>query len=165
MKQSGLLIRRDAIFSRDGVYRYVLGRYWDEARLPYVNFICLNPSKAGAEDDDNTSIRVVDYAMQWKLYGSAIITNLYCFAATKPSDMKQAVDPIGPDADYWLRKIAAGAALRIAAWGTNGMFMNRNEAVLKLLPRPLHCLTITQGGHPHHPLRLAKSLTPQLWMP
>lgn len=164
MSQPDLFIRREAVFSPCGLYRYILRRIWDDA-LPYANFICLNPSRANAEIDDNTSVRCVDYTLRWKGYGATCITNMYGFCATDPNEMKRAADPVGPDNDRWLVEIAAGAGIRIAAWGTHATFMERDKAVRRLIAGPLHYLTITKDGHPHHPLRLRKDLTPTLWEP
>lgn len=164
MSQPDLFIRRSAVFSDCGLYRYALWRIWDDS-LPYANFICLNPSQADAERDDNTSVRCVDFTLRWRGYGAACITNAYAFGSTDPKKMKRASDPVGPDNDRWLAEIAAGAGIRIAAWGTHATFMNRNLAVLDLLPKPLHYLTLTKDGHPHHPLRLSGKLTPTLWTP
>lgn len=161
MRQSNLFIRRSAVFSPCRTWRYQLWRHWDESK-PYVNFICLNPSDADEEDDDMTSIRVVDYSQQWG-FGSSVITNLFAFATPKPKMMKQAADPVGPDNDRWLRETARGAGLVVAAWGAHGTFLCRDQAVLRLVNRPLHYLTLTSAGHPHHPLRLPKELTPQRW--
>ncbi len=164
MTQTHLFMRRSAVFSDCGLYRYVLWRRWDDA-LPYANFICLNPSQADAERDDHTSVRCVDYTLRWKGYGATCITNAYAFATSDPKKMKRASDPVGPDNDRWLQEIAAAAGLRVAAWGTHATFMERDKAVRQLITQPLHYLTLTRDGHPHHPLRLSAALTPSLWTP
>lgn len=168
MAQPNLFIQRSADFSPCRTYRYTLWRWWNRS-LPYVQFICLNPSKANEHREDNTSTRCIDYAMSWVYndmrFGGTCITNLQAYCATDPKEMKRADDPTGADNDRWLVEIARGATLRVAAWGAHGTFQDRDKAVLQLLPPPIHCLTLTKGGHPHHPLRLRRNLQPQLWIP
>jgi hypothetical protein len=51
----------------------------------------------------------------------------------------------------------------IAAWGTNGEFMQRDEQVKSLLwNTPLYCLRKTKAGHPEHPLYVPYETTPIL---
>lgn len=165
--QSHLFLERSAEFSPCRKYRYALWRWWNR-QLPYALFICLNPSKADEHREDNTSTRCIDYTMSWDFlgtrYGGTCVANLYGYCATDPEEMKRAEDPVGPDNDRWLRQLSAGAGLRVAAWGTHGTFMNRDKAVIELLPKPLYCLTLTKDGHPHHPLRLSRNLIPRPWI-
>jgi hypothetical protein len=56
----------------------------------------------------------------------------------------------------------------VVAWGAHGTHMGRDKVVYDLLRancggKAIWCLTKTQRGHPHHPLRLAKDLTPIDW--
>lgn len=44
---------KDAIFSEDKIYRYVLIRIWDDY-LPKIIFIGLNPSVADENSSDKT---------------------------------------------------------------------------------------------------------------
>lgn len=157
MSQQNLFMERSAVFSPCRTYRYQLWRRWRPG--PYANFICLNPSDASELIDDNTSIRVVDYADSWG-YGAACVTNLNALCTKHPKVMKRAADPVGPDNDRHILEVAAGAAIHVAAWGTHGPFNNRDVEVAGLLKVQLYCLVLTQGGHPHHPLRLRRDLRP-----
>ena len=65
--------------------------------------------------------------------------------------MKGQAKPIGVDNDRWLVACAREAGIIVAAWGTNGAFLGRDEEALKLLD-DLQCLRKTKGGHPEHPL-------------
>lgn len=138
-------------------YRYQLWRVWDEFK-PYVNFIGLNPSTADEMIDDPTIRRCVVFAKDWG-FGGLYMTNLFAFRATKPADMKRAVDAIGPDNDLWLIKTAADAGIIIAAWGKNGAYRDRDRSVIDRLPL-LYCLRTNDDGTPEHPLYLPKSLKP-----
>ena len=87
------------------------------------------------------------------------MTNLFAFRATDPNDMKLADDPVGPENDAHLRTLSHEAGVVVAAWGANGTHRGRNVAVRKMLPT-MHCLSMTQDGHPGHPLYLKKTLIP-----
>ena len=67
--------------------------------------------------------------------------------------------PTADAAFVYLRQLAEDAGVIVAAWGANGTHRGRDADVRKLLPS-LHCLALTQGGHPGHPLYLKKTLTP-----
>ena len=51
-------MKKDAVISVFGQYRYSLSRIWDEDRSK-VLFIMLNPATANAEEDDATTIRCI----------------------------------------------------------------------------------------------------------
>lgn len=113
-------------------------------------FIGLNPSTADGVNDDPTVRRCIRFAKDWG-YGAICMTNIFAFRATKPEVMKGQKDPIGPENDKWLARLARDADLVIAAWGTRGDHLDRALAVKRKLKR-LHCLGKTNGGHPRHPL-------------
>lgn len=62
-------------------------------------------------------------------------------------------DPIGPENDRWLTEAPHAHAMLIACWGTAGSHRQRDLAMIATLPN-LHCLGVTAGGHPAHPLYL-----------
>lgn len=146
-----------AEFSDCRLYRYKLWRIWDESK-PVLNVVGLNPSTADETNNDPTITRCINYARAWE-YGGLVMTNIFAFRATDPKEMKRQAEPIGADNDDWLKREAAAAGLVLAAWGKDGAFMNRGEAVRQMLGE-LHCLRITKEGHPHHPLYLPKTLMP-----
>jgi len=154
MKTSG------ALLSADRLYRYSLWRMWDES-LPVVMFVGLNPSTADENEDDNTIRRCIGFAKDWG-YGGIYMANLFAYRATKPKDMKAALEPIGNDNDSILVELYKNADITIAAWSTDGSFKNRDKEVQLLLPQ-LHVLKINKDGSPSHPLYLKKSLTPKPW--
>lgn len=154
-------MKRSAIISEDGLYRYTLTRDWsslDPLDHGYVNFIALNPSTADAKNDDPTIRRCVGFAKYWG-YDQFVMTNLFAFRATEPDEMKKAADPIGPLNDYHVVRTAEKADLVIACWGTHGTFMNRGEKVKNTIDC-LMCLQKTKDGHPNHPLYLPKNIDP-----
>ncbi|MEM9256710.1 MAG: DUF1643 domain-containing protein [Pseudomonadota bacterium] len=149
--------RNTAQLSRCRRYRYALWRTWDRA-LPRVLFIGLNPSTADESIDDPTLVRCMRFARDWG-YGGVSIGNLFAYRATQPADLKQASHPIGVRNDDWLARLAAEAALTVAAWGNDGAWMNRATAVRASLT-DLHCLKLNDTGEPAHPLYQRRDRVP-----
>ena len=154
-------MERSATLSTCRRYRYVLSRRWGDG--PAAMFIGLNPSTADETADDPTIRRCVAYAKAWG-YGALCMTNLFAYRATQPTDMLAQEDPIGPENDAYLRRLAADAGVVVAAWGTHGVHQGRDAQVRTLLPN-LHYLRLTKDGHPGHPLYLPATLRPVAWMP
>lgn len=148
-------MQKSAVFSPCRKWRYSLFRIWDDSIRP-VAFIGLNPSTADEENDDPTVRRCINYARAWGA-GGLVMLNAFAYRATDPRDMKAARDPVGPDNDKALAFNAKAASLVVAAWGVHGAFMDRGEAVRRLVPG-LHCLGVTKEGFPKHPLYLRKDL-------
>jgi hypothetical protein len=151
-------IQMDALISPDSIYRYTLTRTWDETK-PKLLVLGLNPSTADEKKDDPTVRREIGFAIRWG-YGALLKGNIFAFRATDPKKMKLASDPIGPDNNRWILEMAGRAKCIVAAWGVHGSFMNRDQAVAKLLAwKALWCLGVTKGGFPKHPLYV-KAVTP-----
>eukprot|EP00955_Chlamydomonas_euryale_P054230 355746-Chlamydomonas_euryale.AAC.2 len=158
--QSESVIERAASFSRCRRYRYALWRRWSPG--PYVMFICLNPSTADERMDDPTVRRCIGFARRWG-FGALCMVNLFAFRATNPKTMKSAdVDPIGPNNNRVLKRLALGAGMKIAAWGTHGTHLARDQVVRSMLD-DLHYLSLTRDGHPRHPLFTRSTLNPVSW--
>ena len=151
------IIKSDALFSKDRVYRYALWRIWD-IKKPKVLFIGLNPSTADEIKNDPTIRRCIRFSMDWG-YGGYIMGNIFAYRSTDPKNLLKIDDPIGPDNDYWLKKLYDEASLTIGAWGNHGRILNRGEKVTNML-KSFHCLKITKLGYPSHPLYLSSKLKP-----
>lgn len=142
-----------AEFDDDRVYRYALSRVWDPAK-PMMMFIGLNPSTADEKKLDATMRRVVGFADR-EGYGGFWMGNLFAFRATKPKVMKAAPMPVGPENDHWLKTMANRCDVVVCGWGTHGGWLDRDQAVLRLLEGfRMKALKITAGGFPSHPLYL-----------
>jgi len=140
---------KTATFSPCRKYRYSLFRWWDKSK-PYVMFIGLNPSTADETKDDPTIRRCIGFARKWG-YGGVCMANIFAFRATDPLEMKSFEDPVGPDNNEWLKKLASGAGEVVAAWGVHGVHLGRNVDVRGLIPFMM-CIGTTKDGHPKHPL-------------
>lgn len=158
-----LLMTSSAQFSAETppVYRYVLSRIWDDRKSPLV-FIGMNPSVADETVNDPTIARQMKRAATGG-YGALVVLNAFAFRTPKPAVMKKAhrqgVDIVGPQNDHFIRKHLIEAKLLgglvYAGWGPNGALLNRDQEVLHIAATvgvALHCLEITKGGFPGHPL-------------
>ena len=151
-------VRRYAVLSRDGRYRYALRRVWDE-RARAVLFVGLNPSTADQRVDDPTIRRCMAFARDWG-FGQLLVANLFAFRTSSPARLFGATEPIGPANDRWIRRLARDARVTIVAWGNHGAFRARDAKVLELLDAP-HCLAINKSGQPKHPLYVETSARPR----
>ena len=125
------MINSEAIFSKDRVHRYLLIREWD-LQKPILMFIGLNPSTADETNDDPTVRRFIGYAKRWG-YGKIYVTNAFAFRATDPQDLFSSKDPLGPENDFWIKKISPNADKVILAYGNHGNFLNRHDKILSLI--------------------------------
>jgi hypothetical protein len=155
-------MRRSAVLSTCGRYRYALARRWGEG--PGVLWVMLNPSTADAQRDDATLRRITAYSRAWG-YGALSVVNLYAYRATKPRDLRTAPDPVGPDNDAHIIRAAAQHARIIAAWGAHA----RPDRIAAVLALPglstLSALALTANGQPRHPLYLPADSRLRPWAP
>lgn len=144
-------------------YRYDLWREWD-SNLPLVVWLMLNPSKADATINDPTIVRCVNFSTTWQ-FGRLAVANLFALRSTDPAALKTHSAPIGPENDQHIDRLISGADLIVCAWGAHGKFRNRGDAVLRKIKaagKVAHCLRMTKGGQPEHPLYLPGDLRPVL---
>lgn len=185
-----------ACFSDDGTRRYVLIRRWghelvkgeptgDPGVMP-LTWIMLNPSTAGAVDDDATIRKCVGYAKRWG-YGGIRVLNLFDLIATYPRALRDAPMPCSPANERvwaeWLRPMNGGTEwslleLRpdvVVGWGdsadvgctrTRKLLLDRDRWAAEFLARsgiePM-CLGLTKRGHPLHPVRTPYDLERVPW--
>lgn len=162
--------------SECGRYRYSLWRIWSTIDgLSLVHWIGLNPSTADALHDDPTIRRMCGYARAWGL-GGIIVTNLYAYRATKPSELYRVLhadDEVSPHGGLpnmpWCHA-AVPSQLVVACWGAV-----RGEAAIearrfaaqwsRINPdgRKLHALATTKDGWPAHPLYQPSDREPVHW--
>lgn len=150
-------MRKEAIISRDGRYRYQLLRQWDRSGKALL-VIGLNPSTADSQNDDNTSRICINYAKKWN-FGTLIIANLFAFRATDPKQLWKASDPVGPENDFYLQQFIQDTDLCLCAWSHYGNYQNRASTVYQWIKDP-KCLCQLKNGSPGHPLYKSKDLKP-----
>ena len=142
-----------AVISECGRYRYALRRVWGREGTTCM-FICLNPSTADATMDDPTVRRCIGFSRDWG-FDQMLLGNLFALRSTNPAALRGADDPIGPENDKHLRRMAFDADLVVAAWGSNAMARDRSTKVKEMIPG-MACLGFTKSGQPKHPLYLRK---------
>jgi hypothetical protein len=155
-------MRKVAIISLCGRYRYALRREWNENLPPFVLGV-LNPSVADAYIDDPTITRNLHRAKAYGC-GSLIVWNLGAGRATDPDDWIAMADPIGPGNDFYVRAMLVECrdrkGIAVVGWGTRGSFMDRDKAVQKIAAEVgvhFRCLGTTKAGQPKHPLYVSYS--------
>ena len=143
-----------------GSYRYSLTRAWGTG--PTLAWGMLNPSTADADEDDPSVRRCIGFSKSWG-YGALILVNLFALKATNPKELRLVDDPIGPDNFLFLERAFRDHDM-IAAWGAHGAYLDQGQHWLDRIrivqkggPFTAHCLGVTKGGQPKHPLYLPKT--------
>ena len=152
-------IKSGASFSPCRTWRYKLSRRWPTAGA-MVAFIGLNPSTADEINDDPTVRPCIGFARRWG-FGGMYMLNVFGFRSTNPRALKTAADHVGPRNNAALLSTCCRCEMVVAWWGRWGGLFDRHRAVVELLGKvPIHCLGLTQGGQPKHPLYLRSTTAP-----
>lgn len=160
-----------AIISPCGKYRYRLERVTSTyGGLTAV--IMVNPSTADATSDDATIRKLKGFGSR-NGWGRIVVGNLFAYRATDVRELGKAADPVGPDNDAELARLAMEADRVIFAWGplskqpkyhrsrwraVNDIF-RRNGLYASSIGEPAQC------GHPKHPLMLSYDSAISPWSP
>lgn len=164
-------VRKEAILSPCGRYRYLLTRYFGEEGAP-LTFVMLNPSTADSEHDDPTIRRCVGFARSLN-YRAIRVVNLFAWRATDKSELpKLSYDKaVGPKSDDYIDAELRDSVRVVAAWGGHSgplgqMVKDRAlqvGAMCSRYRRILWCLGTAKDGHPRHPLYLPKDAQLDVW--
>ena len=157
------MMKSSASFSTSKDYRWNLTRYINDNKKELI-FIGLNPSFGSASDNDPTLRRLIGFAELWG-YGSLVVINLFAKISKSPKLLALCNDPVGWKNDfelntrinYWTTNHFCELWI---GWGINGIFMNRNEKLLKRIKkssRHPYVIGLTKEGHPQHPLYISKT--------
>ncbi|MEQ9074075.1 MAG: DUF1643 domain-containing protein [Sandaracinaceae bacterium] len=153
-----------AVISPCKRYRYRLWRGAEPGRQAI--FVGCNPSTAGASHDDATVRKFRGFTARWGCTGFEML-NACAYRARHPRDLLTVDDPVGPDnreafdaAFFEARRWAE--PLVVVGWGSALPKPLRHHAEtalgwLEALGGELHCLGVTKGGQPRHPLMLSYS--------
>jgi hypothetical protein len=159
-----------AVFSADGVYRYLL-EWWycpncdlfsSRELLP---FVMLNPSTANELRLDPTLTRCLGFARSFGYAGIAV-ANLFALISTDPTVLTPHPDPVGHYNDAFIR----GALQRspaVAGWGAAGaaLVARRRAAYVAAFASSWLCLGTNRDGSPRHPLYLPSETNLVPWAP
>lgn len=165
-----LVDSRGAIMSKDGRYRYLLWRVWNEPR-GLCAFVMLNPSTADHQEPDATVKRCMRFAMRWS-HGGIVVVNLFALRATHPQELTRGIyEPEGEhNRNVITRTLSAPFVRRIVvAWGDTGALENRAYAFLDVhaekefwcIRDPRKPAILTKSGFPRHPVRLSLASRPE----
>lgn len=146
---------RGALLSEDERFRFALTRSWNTT-LPRLGFVMLNPSTADASVDDPTIRRCMGFADR-NGFGSIIVRNLYAYRATQPAELfKLPMAARMGGNERHLAAIPVEGDATVCAWGVLGGAAGKHVArQLAKAGAELYRLgSLTNGGHPRHPLYL-----------
>ena len=79
----------------------------------------LNPSTSTADESDPTVRNCEAFACKWGV-ANLVVTNLFAYVTSRPDELVQNGDPVGPSNNEHLIQAACEANLRVAAWGGGG---------------------------------------------
>lgn len=155
MKTIVTALTTEAVFSDDGLKRYLLRKVWDEQK-PKLAVIMLAPSSASGVELDNSTQFVLNNAYRLG-YGSVDVLNLFAtlndfslqYAEEEDGDNTKAILKSAKDADTIVYAAGVGKA-------KNKMFQLRQKIIigeLKKYEDKLHCLCTENGeARFQHPL-------------
>jgi hypothetical protein len=157
-------------FSHCRQYRYSLERDLGILGSGVLLFIMLNPSTADEFHDDPTLKRCIVFGQRWG-FRTLLVGNLYAWRSSKPADLWDASDPVGPANRESLIGLLGAADTVVCAWGQKGPQESYADAALDFIQRyrSERCgsaptfLTLNANGCPGHPLYLKGDLVPQRW--
>lgn len=155
MKTVATELRTEAVYSDDGVKRYLLRKTWDDD-LPKLAVMMLCAGSAGTVELDTTTQLVLNNASRLG-YGSVAIANL--FATLNDFSLKQSGSEDVENLDVIVQEATAAEKI-VFAPGTgkakNKLFIEvQGQTLLALQPfeDKLYCLCDKQGGSRlQHPL-------------
>lgn len=164
---------REAVFSNDMRYRYLLNIAFTQDPKSWVNFVMLNPSTADENKNDPTVARCIKRAKLWG-YEGLIVTNCYAVRSPDPGMIDPAANA-EDDNPEWIRRAAMHSNMVIAAWGASGPSTGKTIARTTLRGVITHrsvmqerirfggvChLGLSHGGEPRHPLYVPYSQQPE----
>jgi hypothetical protein len=117
-----MFVRKSAIISKCGLYRYERRLIWDDSLPPYVSGM-LHPSNGRI--DEKTIARNMGLAHVHGC-GSLIVWNLGAGRAANLAAWKAMTDPIGPDNDAHIKRILSECrdrgGIAFVGWGDHGSF-------------------------------------------
>src|SRR5258708_29057565 len=116
---------KHCVFSADRKYRYLLVHRWEPELMDrHCMWIALNPSIADESGLDNTLARIRSFSGAAG-FNAFYMVNLFGLVSTNRKALKHHPDPVGPDTDSHIRRIATLIPTIFVAWGPDGRHQNR----------------------------------------
>lgn len=148
-----------AVISDCGTYRYRLDRHVGAGDL-VVAYFGINPSTADASIDDATVRKWRGFSQRHGA-GRFIVGNVFAYRATDVRELRDAVDPVGPDWRQHIEAIVKEADVLVPCWGSSKKVPADLQARLPWVlgallhaGKPVKCFGLTKDGDPKHPLML-----------
>lgn len=157
-----------ATFSEDRQYRHILWRLTGKPG-PLLFCILLNPSIAGAVQNDPTVARQIKRAAILGCTGGLLVANAYDLVSTDPHAMLRHPAPLSPFNDRFICDAAvrtrASNGICLAGWGKHCSTerMNHLNSLFQELDIPLMCLDQNEDMSPKHPLYVGYQVRPKPW--
>jgi len=139
----------ECVFSADRKYRYLLIHRWEpESPERSCMWIALNPSIADESGLDNTLTRIRSFSRAAG-FNAFYMANLFALVSTDLKAMKRHSDPVGPDNDDHIRRIAFQILTIFVAWGTHGRHQKSSGSWLDWAEPSSFVLATTKTVHPN----------------
>lgn len=177
--EAPLTIRRAALFDKERVCRWRLGRFWDP-RLPLACVIGNNPSDAGAERDDPTVLRWNHFFRLWG-FGGYCAVNKYPWISSDPADCWRRVGPVLAEGyqntilhvtnKNHVVQAAIFCSQVFICWGkpkNDDDYLFQEWLIEELPTDELWCFGRNADGSPKHPMargrhRIPDDAKPEIW--
>ncbi len=158
-------MKKEAVISNCGNYRYSLTRIWDDSK-PKIMFVMLNPSTADADNDDRTISKCIRYASNWG-YGGLFVCNLFAYRSADPYELLNVNDPFGENNMMHIKQLIDKVSIVVCAWGhikiIKKLLAEQNPYIMfDFCNEKLHYLELSIHETPKHPLYLNRELKPRI---
>ena len=94
------------------------------------------------------------------------VANTFAYRATDQKRLLEVADPVGPENDRYILRMAKASSLIVLAYGRPHALLRARglavQALLRAKGYTLHVLKSCMDGTPSHPLYLRDDLTPTL---
>lgn len=168
-------VNMTAVLSPCGLFRYRMGRGpfnvlpllepaadgVHELRGKVIGFFGVNPSRADANRDDNTSKKWIGFCKRWGAE-RYIAGNVFAYRATDVTELATVDDPFGPDIGDHTTDIINEADILVPCWGDTSKVPAKLQFAFDILldalvssGKPVMHFGLTKAGDPAHPLMLA----------
>ena len=142
---------RNAIFSNDRKYRYLLERSWSNEENLLI--MMLNPSNADEFKDDHTIKKCIKISRNFN-FGGITVINLFGYITSSPNDLLNVNDNIGHDNDKYIFDTVSRFYKMLCAWGSSFNVQKRIYELKSIFCKlDLYCLYTNKDKSPRHPCR------------
>lgn len=150
-----------ACYSEDECYRYWL-EVKQSGKAGVCMFLMRNPSTESEDRERESTHPTRKKCMkiaEREGCGTLVTCNLFALRTKEPENLRKCSDPIGPDNDQHILRIAQESDLIVCAWGNDGAYHDRGNEVLQMLEsaglsQKMRHLGLTVKKQPRQPARI-----------